>query len=114
MPQAGTNWYNAPGQEELLVWFGTSPGCGCGMKAVLLWSGVEPFTVFSKETLKPGRTVRFVSVLVPHRPQVAAGPLAAGIRAAHGPDGTTTVELPARDGTVRVRLGQDGTWSVSR
>ncbi len=96
------------------MWFGTSPGCGCGMKAVLLWSGVEPFTVFSKETLKPGRTVRFVSVLVPHRPQVAAGPLAAGIRAAHGPDGTTTVELPARDGTVRVRLGQDGTWSVSR
>jgi hypothetical protein len=40
--------------------------------------------------------------------------LAAGIRAANGSDGTTTVELPGRDGTVRVRLGQDGTWSVSR
>ena len=87
MPQAGTNWYNAPGPEDLLVWFDPAPGRTCGMQTARLWSGVQPFTVFAKETLRPGRTVQFVSVLLPHRPQVAAGPLAAAIRAASSADG---------------------------
>ena len=93
-PQAGANWYNAPGREELLVWLSPSPGRSCGVQTTVLWSGTKPFTVYSKERLKANRPVEFLSVLMPHGPDVAAAPLAAGIHAAHGPDDTRTVELP--------------------
>jgi hypothetical protein len=120
LPQSGANWYNAPGSEELLVWFGPSPGRTCGVQSVALWSGTKPssvftpFTVFAKETLKAGRAVQFVSVLLPHAPPTPAAELAAAVRTASSPDGAVTVELPAGGKNVRVRLAPDGTWNVSR
>ena len=114
MPEAGPNWYNAAGPEELLVWFAPAPGRTCGMQTARLWSGVQPFTVFAKETLKPGRTAQFISVLAPHRPQTAAGPLAAAIRAESSSEGAIAVELPGGGQSIRVQLGRSGTWSVAR
>ena len=113
-PQAGENWYNATGREELLVWLGPAPGRSCGVQTTLLWSGTKPFTVFSKETLKANRPAEFLSVLVPHGSNVAATSLAAGIHVAHGPGDSTTIELPGPKSTIRLQFGPDDAWSVSR
>jgi hypothetical protein len=113
-PQAGPNWYNAPGRQELLVWISSAPGRTCGVSSETLWSGTKPFTVFAKETLKSNRPVQFVSVLWPHGPELAADRLAAGIRIANGADDATIVDLPGPTGTIHVQLGRTEAWSVSR
>jgi hypothetical protein len=113
-PEAGTNWYNTPGQEELLVWFSPSPGRTCGVQTATLWSGTRPFTVFAKETLQSKRAVQFVTVLMPHRSDVPARQLAAGISVVGEPDGATNVTFPVPGKTIQMRLAPDGKWSVRR
>ena len=119
MPQSGANWYNASGPEELLVWFGPSPGRTCGVETVALWSGRKPpavfapFTVFAKETLKAGSAGAVRQRVGAASAADAGCGLGRGIRAVSGPDGAVTVELPGRGEGVRVGLAPDGTWNVS-
>jgi hypothetical protein len=98
----------------LLVWFSPSPGRTCGVQTATLWSGTRPFTVFAKETLQSKRAVQFVTVLMPHRSDVPARQLAAGISVVGEPDGATNVTFPVPGKTIQMRLAPDGKWSVRR
>ena len=113
-PRAGGTWFDAPGPLHLLVWFTESPGQSVGAQAVRLWSGVEPYTVFVRQTLTGGRPARFVTLLVPHGPELDPARLATGLRVRAGEGGRLDVHLPLPAGRVDIQTGPDASWAVRR
>jgi hypothetical protein len=113
-PQSGPAWFDAPGRRHLLVWLEQAPGRSMGVETVRLWSGVEPYTVFAKQRLKAGRSARFVTVLVPHRPEIEAAPLAAGITLHQSDGGRLDLRLALPAGAVDVQIDPEGQWKVVR
>jgi hypothetical protein len=111
--EAGT-WFDAPGPRRLLVWFAEAPGRTVGVQTVRLWSGVEPSTVFARQRLKAGQLARFVTVLVPHRPEVDPAGLAAGVRMVQSDPGRLDLNLPLPGGVVDLQVNADGTWQARR
>lgn len=108
-PPQGGNWFDAPGHPNLMVWFAPAADRTPGMQTTSLWSGVQPYTVFAKQTLRAGQPVRFTSVLVPHpastRPEIRTDETASpGVR--------LDLELPT--GRVHVEIDGDGKWAVRR
>lgn len=114
VPQEGGNWFDAPGPRSLLVWLSPAPGRTLGMQTTQLWSGVRPFTVFAKQTLKADQPVRFVSLLVPHEASTRADQLVRGIRLSESASGDVEVDVPTPSGSVRAGIGRQGDWTVRR
>jgi hypothetical protein len=120
-PREGGNWFDAPGPRHLLVWFAQAPRQSVGVETVRLWSGVEPFTVFARQKLTAdhaahgARPARFVTVLLPHRPEVDPAALAAGIHVQEcWRQGRLEARLPLPAGTVDLQIDPDGSWTVRR
>ena len=113
-PQANGNWFDTAGGRNLLVWLGPAPGRSLGVQTAELWSGMRPFTVFAKETLKAGRPARFVSVLVPYEATVQAAHLAGAIHVDESREGSVKIELPLPGGAAVVRFDPVGMWTVQR
>ena len=91
------------------------PGQTVGSRPVRLWSGVEPYTVFTRQKLTGGQAARFVTVLVPHRPEADPATLATGIQLRGSTSSRLEVHLPLPSGAVDLGLDdRDGSWAVRR
>jgi hypothetical protein len=113
-PVQGPNWFDSPGRRNLMVWMSRAPGRMFGMKSTVLWSGVRPHTVFAQETLRADRPIQFVTVLVPHQPEIAAADLAAGIGVEATADGSAKVRFRRAGSAVFVEIDGNGAWTVKR
>ena len=76
-PVVGPHWFDSVGgTTELLVWFSQASGRDFGGQTFDVWSKDGHQAVFARESLRAGRSVRFVTVLVPHRRGADAAALA--------------------------------------
>ena len=108
-----------PSPERLLVALfapGAPPGAAvAGTKAAAFDGRVLVESAFIRTQLGAGPApTRFVSVLLPHGPAAAPAPLAARVAAARE-GAATVVSVPLEaGGAATVRVGDDGSWSVTR
>ena len=73
------------------------------------------FTIGSKRTVAAGVEAAFTMVIVPHNPGQNATAIAEAIRFNETPGGVEVVlNPPAAAAPVRVKLGRDGHWEISR
>ena len=81
---------------ELLTRFEAAPARTFGTHSADVWSKKGHQTVFARESLQPGKSVDFVTVLAPHPRGTEAAAVAEGI----------SMERPEKGG-VRVHVGSD-------
>jgi len=136
--QRGENWFNQPvlhafkpqqdaidprrWASELLVYHAKSPGRETGAFDWENVKGKRPnyrYTAYSKQTLRAGRPVTFVTVLVPHPERISAEEIARGIAPKVDEKGNVTVVIDRRDDKdglrVTVRIdNRNGSWRVTR
>jgi hypothetical protein len=119
-PAQQGNWFdtaaNGDGDlshQRLMVSFALGKGRESGMQHVHSGRGLEPYTVFAKQTLKAGEAAVFVSVLTPHPAEIPAGTLAQGLTFDMMKD-RTRLKLAFPNCHATVEIGDDGEWSVAR
>lgn len=113
-PRAGPNWFNSSGgKTELLTWFEPSQGRSFGFQTVNVWSKDHQQTVFAKQTLETGKSVCFVTVLVPHEPSADAAALADKI-SAEDAVGRSSIRIGFPRDRVRVEIADEDEWTLTR
>ncbi len=127
-PETGENWWDFAAPKaypscdlddtnvyttELMVYHGRAAGRSFGMKE----SGHNPKpwpTTYSCQTVKAGEPVTFITVLIPHPPEVTGKMLADNL-STDVEDGVTTVSLKYKGETLKMEMGKDNkTWQVLR
>lgn len=130
-PETGENWWDFaapkafPGCDlddtnvyasELMVYHARARGRGFGAKHLPEPHGhARPWlTTYSCETIKAGNPVTFITVLIPHPPEVTGKMLADNI-SINVKGGVSIVSLMYKGQTLRMEMGKDGkSWQVLR
>jgi len=130
-PETGENWWDFAAPKaypacdlddtnvyttELMVYHGRAEGRSFGMKDLPSAHGhAKPWpTTYSCQTVKAGQPVTFITVLIPHPPEVTGKMLADNL-STDVKDGVTTVSLKYKGETLEMEMGKDNkSWQVMR
>jgi len=130
-PETGENWWDfaapkaLPGCDlddtnvyasELMVYHGCAEGRSFGIKDLPEPAGhAQPWpTTYSCQTIKAGKPVTFITVLIPHPPEVTGKMLADNL-SIDIKEGASIVSLSYKGQTLRMEMGKDDkSWQVLR
>jgi hypothetical protein len=101
------------GDQHLLVSFATGKGRELGVQHVRLGGGIEPYTVFARQSLKAGDMAVFLTVLVPHFSKDSAEALGKGL-VFDMMKNRTKIRIALPNFKAELEIGDDGEWSVVR
>lgn len=117
-PIAGDGWFDAPpfnravwqkAPKRLLVWFRSGSGLSTGTeKCDTAWNG--SWAVWQKGTLAPGKTQRFITLLVPHDTTMPAAQIVKNMRSTVDEQG----KIEASCGGVHISLSPGNEWQIGR
>lgn len=124
--ESGENWFDTPGeaarknydpvtgqqiQQSLLVYFNKNQGRSYSADSYNV-GGDDRFSFYAKQNLSGNNPVKFISVLVPHKASEKPEAIVKNITVSQNKNLTEiSIKYPV---VLKVQIGTDGSWKVSR